>query len=100
MKTIKGIQTATHAFHLGFQNNQIIQRINHIENIGNRIKKPSKPKNNINNGKISLRAGWIENPIVANIAIGAIRTINQMMLNRIPTVPTVFFLFSWLSTSM
>lgn len=56
IETIKGIQTATHAFHLGFRNNQIIQRINQTKNIGNRSKKPAKPKNSIDNGNIIFSA--------------------------------------------
>jgi hypothetical protein len=34
VNTISGIMMATQAFHLGFQNNQIIHRMNHIISSG------------------------------------------------------------------
>ena len=78
INTITGIITATRAFALGFLNNQIIHKMNQMNNKGKQIMNPIIPKR----ANITFQS---------NTKNAERNKINPMMLNRIPTVATVFF---------
>ena len=82
INTITGMITATRAFALGFLNNQIIHKMNQMNNKGKQIMNPI----------IQKRANII---FQSNTKNAERNKINPMMLNRIPTVATVFFCSLW-----